>query len=333
MRILVAYDGSEYADAALDDLKRAGLPATVEAGVITVADVFLPPDHEEVEEPSPYLAEAVRKAHEHAARELKKATELAERTSQRIKKDFPQWQVSAYSCPESPAMGVILKASELDVDLIIAGAHGHSDLGGRLILGSVSQRILYEAACSVRIARRKRSEAESPEDGNAPVRLVIGTDGSRHSDAAVDAVAVRSWPNGSEARLVAATDTVMMLSTSQSESEEPHWFETDNENDVNRLREVFELSANKLRAAGLGTTTEIIKGNPKQVLVTVADEWNADCIFVGAHGIRGLEHLLLGSVSSAVAARAHCSVEVVRPKTNQPVSLSRSDADAHATSS
>lgn len=43
-----------------------------------------------------------------------------------------------------------------------------------------------------------------------------------------------------------------------------------------------------------------------------ADTWGADCIFVGAKGTRGIDRLLLGSVSSAVAARARCSVEVVR---------------------
>lgn len=47
-------------------------------------------------------------------------------------------------------------------------------------------------------------------------------------------------------------------------------------------------------------------------LVEEAETWNADCVFVGAKGTRGIERLLLGSVSSAVAARAHCSVEVVR---------------------
>ena len=43
-----------------------------------------------------------------------------------------------------------------------------------------------------------------------------------------------------------------------------------------------------------------------------AGEWNADTIFVGARGIGRLKRFLLGSVSSAVAAHADCSVEVVR---------------------
>ena len=39
MRILVAYDGSSCADAALNDLRRAGLPVEVQARILSVADV------------------------------------------------------------------------------------------------------------------------------------------------------------------------------------------------------------------------------------------------------------------------------------------------------
>jgi nucleotide-binding universal stress UspA family protein len=54
-------------------------------------------------------------------------------------------------------------------------------------------------------------------------------------------------------------------------------------------------------------------GPPKQVLVRLAEEFGADCIFTGATGYTSrFERFLLGSVSAAVAARAHCSVEVVR---------------------
>jgi long-subunit acyl-CoA synthetase (AMP-forming) len=43
MKALIAYDGSTCADAALDDLMRAGLPGEVEAMVVTVAELWLPP--------------------------------------------------------------------------------------------------------------------------------------------------------------------------------------------------------------------------------------------------------------------------------------------------
>jgi nucleotide-binding universal stress UspA family protein len=49
------------------------------------------------------------------------------------------------------------------------------------------------------------------------------------------------------------------------------------------------------------------------VLVRHAEEFGAECIFTGATGFSNrIERFVLGRVSAAVAARAHCSVEVVR---------------------
>ena len=45
MRILIGYDGSDCAEAAVSDLRRAGLPAQAEAVVMTAVDLtpHLPP--------------------------------------------------------------------------------------------------------------------------------------------------------------------------------------------------------------------------------------------------------------------------------------------------
>ena len=43
MRILIGYDGSESADAALDDLQRAALPREVEALIVSVSDGLVDP--------------------------------------------------------------------------------------------------------------------------------------------------------------------------------------------------------------------------------------------------------------------------------------------------
>ena len=43
MNILIAYDGSNAATAALEDLTRAGLPQQADTIVLTVADIWLPP--------------------------------------------------------------------------------------------------------------------------------------------------------------------------------------------------------------------------------------------------------------------------------------------------
>ena len=70
--------------------------------------------------------------------------------------------------------------------------------------------------------------------------------------------------------------------------------------------------ADDLRRAGLHATPVIVQGDPKRVLVEQAEEWDADCTILGAKGHGRVARFLLGSVSAAVAARAHCSVEIVR---------------------
>jgi nucleotide-binding universal stress UspA family protein len=78
------------------------------------------------------------------------------------------------------------------------------------------------------------------------------------------------------------------------------------------LFDTLEAAGDQLRAAGLVVSSEIKTGNPKQLIPHEAETWGADCIFVGARGLSRWERFRLGSVSAAIAARAHCSVEVVR---------------------
>jgi nucleotide-binding universal stress UspA family protein len=50
----------------------------------------------------------------------------------------------------------------------------------------------------------------------------------------------------------------------------------------------------------------------KLLILSEPEQLAADCIFIGYQGHSALDRFLLGSISAAVAARAHCSVEVVR---------------------
>jgi nucleotide-binding universal stress UspA family protein len=309
MKILVAYDGSEFADAALQDLKLAGLDAEAAVLVMSVADVFIPnPINDRRDDAFPtHVPEAVRRAHDRARHQLEQAEVLAGRTSEKIKSMFPGWYVSYHAEADSPAWAVIRQADEWKPDLIVMGARGHSVFGGRLILGSISQRVLYEARCSVRIARAPRKHADRP------IRILIGVDNSSDSKAALEAVSNRNWPSGTEVGLLAVVDTVMPITPDPSEPAVMKWIEVGDENTWDDVRAIFEPSAQRLRNTGLHAEILIKRGNPADQILAEANTWGADCIFVGAKGTRGIDRLLLGSVSSAVSARALCSVEVVRP--------------------
>jgi nucleotide-binding universal stress UspA family protein len=287
MKILVAYDGSECADAALDDLRMAGLPADAQIKVLSVVENWLPPPSgleiiEHIDRDQEYLA-------------------LARRGGIRLVSIKQGWDVKSESGAGTPATVIIEKADEWEADLIVVGSHGHTALG-RFFFGSVSQKVLHEARRSVRVARGRI------EEPGTPVRLIIGIDGSKGAEAAIEAVAARKWPAGSEARIVNATWAAPQLTSHRMVGPIIAWI---NEEKA-RVKKMLDEAVGKLSAAGLKTDAVMKVEEPKRLLIAEAESWGADCIFVGARGMGRVERFLLGSVSSAVAARAHCSVEVVR---------------------
>jgi nucleotide-binding universal stress UspA family protein len=199
-----------------------------------------------------------------------------------------------------------MKADDWKPDLTVVGSQGHSALG-RFVLGSVSQKVLTEARSSVRVARG-RVEVE-----DSPVRIIIGVDGSPGAEAAVREVASRRWPLNSEARVVIVEDPLVPTMIGHLIPSVTKWIEESNEGEVGWMTKLAERMTEPLRSAELLVSSAVITGDPKRALIEEAEKWSADAIFVGSTGFSNrFERFLLGSVSAAVAARAHCSVEVVR---------------------
>ena len=309
MKLLIAYDGSRDADSALDDLRASGLPSVGEAQVISIAEVWLPPpgslDDKNVE--PDYVESVLSDCRLKGARAVAEAEMLARFAAGRVKAALPNWEVTSLASYGSPGWEIVAASENFGADLIIVGAQGQTLLS-RLVLGSISQRVLTEAKCSVRICRGKIDL-----DGG-PRRIMIGFDGSRGSWAAIEAVAKRNWPDGAEVLLLNVSEQVLPAAIGRFVTPVAAVAARDPEVSEQSLISVSaNLAVAKLESAKLATTFRTCPGNPKQELIEEAERWNADCIFVGANawGSR-LERFLVGSTSAAVAARSHCSVEVVR---------------------
>ena len=314
LRILIGYDGSDCADAAIYDLRRAGLPADVEAVVMTCVDLtpHLPQScYQPVDAATAaHEPQIIRNARTLAMAAIYEARETVTRGVDRVRAEFPAWKVQPETTHESsPYRALVLKTDRWRPDLVVVGSHGRS-AAGRALLGSVSQKVLNHAVCSVRVARFRE---DAGRVAGEPVRLVLGIDGSADSAAAARAVAERRWPAGSEVRVVMAVDQRISMVLAYGPPPgvwapgiKPEW------DDKARARHIVETVANDLRKGGLLAAALVIDGDPKQALLREAERSSADCIFVGAKGHGAFDRFLLGSVSSAIAARAHCSVEVVR---------------------
>lgn len=314
MKILIAYDGSECANISIDGLKRAGLPAVgVEALVVSVGEVWLPPParDEVIDDTFPLqIPPGLKEARERAAHVMQEAQQLAEQGNKRVQQLFPDWQVGHEVKNGSPGFELLGHARKWQPDLIVVGSHGRTVLG-RFVLGSVSQKVLTEASTSVRIGRAPTGSGTSGE------RILIGVDGSTGALDALRAVAKRQWTPGSELRIVVADDVlrgnpIWLLVPPIKDFVDEVRAEERSQSEQMAIEAVWELRAG-LVSDGVSISSVVDTGDPKRVLIKHAEEFGADCVFTGATGFSNrFERVILGSVSAAVAARAHCSVEVVR---------------------
>jgi nucleotide-binding universal stress UspA family protein len=299
MKILIAYDGSECSRNALCDLQHAGLPPRAKAMILTVTESWSQFLNDQelgvtIGDSLTYRKKQLQKNMDDKAIEnFEQAEQFAKAAGEILQNDFLHWVVQTRAVTDFPERGIIEEAKDYQPDLIVMGSHGRSAFG-RFLLGSVSLKVLTEAPCSVRIARQ--SPARLSED-DSPTRVVIGIDGSPASLRAAEAVARRPWRQDGAARLVTAI--------------EPHLPPTFRSG-LHRAEETRNIAVRKLESAGLHVSQVTKVGAAKYVLVEEAARWGADSIFLGAGGLHWADRVLLGSVSYAVAARAECSVEVVR---------------------
>jgi nucleotide-binding universal stress UspA family protein len=145
-RAIVAVDGSESARHALDALARLPLPTDLELVLVHVLRRdALPPAFQ--------LGSGLS-----GGAVFDEYTEQYHALGEQIVKDaLSRVRQSGHKGTEqvrcgAPAEELIAAAQETDADLIVVGAANKSALG-RLLLGSVSGRVLHHAPCSVLVAR------------------------------------------------------------------------------------------------------------------------------------------------------------------------------------
>lgn len=212
-----------------------------------------------------------------------------------------------------PRKAVVQYAKEWGAGFVMVGSHGQGALS-RFLLGSVAQAALRTAPCSVEVVRRGIPESSSRQG----MKILLGTDGSDGAALAAKSVANRPWPAGSRVKILSAVQLLvpgneLMMSSSSAiyptSLLEEMWSEV-----RSSAHEAVAEAQKTLEAAGIkvlaGETTP--DGDPRIVLLAQAKEWDADLIVLGSYGRRGMDRILMGSVSESVALHAHCSVEVIR---------------------
>jgi len=146
------------------------------------------------------------------------------------------------------------------------------------------------------------------------MKILLAVDGSPCSDAAVEEVSRRPWPDGSSIKVLTAFE-LPVPPTPEGWALPVNYFE---EMDValrKQAQNIVDGAIAKLKPKLPKSTSidaQILPGSPRAAILDEAENWGADLIVVGSHGYRAWERFLLGSVSQSVVSHARCSVEVVR---------------------
>lgn len=145
------------------------------------------------------------------------------------------------------------------------------------------------------------------------MKILIATDGSKYSNAAVDECCRMILnPERDEVQIVSVYENAYPITAEPFAMSQEYYEKLDET--VRNIAAGYVDEAKRTvseRFPKAKLTTEILHGAPDQQIIDRAKEWNADLIVVGSHG-RGFWGRLLGSVSDGVVHHAPCSVLVVR---------------------
>ena len=150
MKILLAIDGSDFSNDAINELTKMPLPPSTEICIMNVYEF-----------PSMGTQELLSVKdtiytynQEFIANAKKSAEKIVSNASKVLKTKNEKLKLTTSVVGGLPKIAILEKAESYGADLIVVGSQGHGAFS-RFLLGSVSQSIATHAKCSVMIARKK----------------------------------------------------------------------------------------------------------------------------------------------------------------------------------
>ena len=141
-------------------------------------------------------------------------------------------------------------------------------------------------------------------------RILVAVDGSKTSNLALKEAIKLAKEQRATLRLIHVVDQTTAYTT-----ELPYWFD-DHEKAMREAgRKELAKCAASTKAARVKTDTKLVVTRMQSIGDTInkeAKRWSANLIVIGTHGLRGFDHLLLGSVAERVIRRAVKPVLIIR---------------------
>ena len=236
---------------------------------------------------------------------LDRSSDLTARSARRVLSQ--RWPDVALAVVDKPPVDAILgEAARFGADVIAVGWRGHGAVR-RLVMGSVSRGVLRRARCAVLIVRRRPREIRT---------IVLGLDGSANAQRALALLARLQAPDNGRVVLARVVEPTAipeqgLLPSNICESVGAEVRRVNAER-VAAARSELERAAAVLGRRGWRTHIQITTGGPLRDLLGIVTSENGDLAMIGARGVSGLRHLLLGSVAEGFLNRCPVPVLVVR---------------------
>lgn len=204
----------------------------------------------------------------------------------------------------SAAPTIMEYAKKNDIDLIVMGTHGHRGLG-HLFLGSVTEEVVRMAPCPVCTIR----EMEEPIPFQALKHVLIPVDFSDHSKIAIK--------YGLE--LAKTYNAKLQLLHIVEQDIHPAFYVTGeasifafNPDIKKKSKKVMQDLLKEYNTYKIPADFYVNDGHVVHEIVKFAKTHNTDLIVIPTHGLTGLKHLFIGSVSEKVVRMAPCKVFIVK---------------------
>ena len=151
MKILLAIDGSEQSEAAVEEVAVRPFPPNTEVRIITAYELTALITNLE---PMGVSHEFYAKADNFT---IKAAEDVTENAAKILREKNPALTVTTVVIEGSPKSVILEEAEKFGADLIVVGSHGHG-MVERFLLGSVSNAVALHAKSSVEIVRSPKRQ-------------------------------------------------------------------------------------------------------------------------------------------------------------------------------
>lgn len=207
----------------------------------------------------------------------------------------------------SPARELHDRAEARGASLIAIGST-HRGRAGRILLGTVADRLLAGAPCPIAVAPSRYGAGE-----HSLGQIAVGYDGSAESEMALTAGVELAALAGGVVRLIVVANPHEAVTAVPMAGGWGGMVTTEEgvERQERRMQATLERALSSIED-GVGATGEVVVDlDPKSVILKVSEE--SDLLLMGSRGYGPLGRVLLGSVSSAVVREAACPV-IVTPR-------------------